>query len=88
LRDNRHPYRRALEMSCGSVDVFTIEEALRISRAAVDGQTVVIVATIQAFRVEDTTGRKVYDQNGSFQEHLQNETRKTLAWLRSVARRK
>lgn len=72
LRDSRHPYRRALEMSCGSVDVFTIEEALRLSRAAVDGQTVVIVATIQAFRVEDTTGRKVYDQNGSFQEHFQN----------------
>jgi type III restriction enzyme len=81
LRDNRHPYRRALEMSCGAVEVFTIEEALRISRAAVDGQTVVIVATIQAFRVEDTTGRKVYDQNGSFQEHLQNIPADRLADL-------
>lgn len=81
LRDNRHAYRRALEMSCGSVEVFTIEEALRLSRAAVDGQTVVIVATIQAFRVEDTTGRKVYDQNGSFQEHLQNIPADRLADL-------
>jgi len=81
LRDNRHPYRRALEMSCGSVEVFTIEEALRLSRAAVDGQTVVIVATIQAFRVEDTTGRKVYDQNGNFQEHLLNIPADRLADL-------
>jgi type III restriction enzyme len=81
LRDNRHPYRRALEMSCGAVEVVTIEEALRLSRAAVDGQTVVIVATIQAFRVEDTTGRKVYDQNGSFQEHLQNVPADRLAEL-------
>lgn len=70
LRDPRHPYRRALELSCGVVEVVTIEEALRLSRAAVDGQTVVIVSTIQAFRVEDTTGRKVYDQNGAFAEHL------------------
>lgn len=73
LRDPGHPYRRALETACGGpVEVVTIEEALRLSRATVESQTVVIVATIQAFRVEDTTGRKVYDQNGSFAEHLQN----------------
>ena len=72
LRDPRHPYRRALELACGAVEVVTIEEALRLSRAAVDGQTVVIVSTIQAFRVEDTTGRKVYEQNGAFSEHLLN----------------
>lgn len=72
LRDPRHPYRRALELACGAVEVVTIEEALRLSRATVEGQTVVIVATIQAFRAEDTTGRKVYEQNGAFGEHLLN----------------
>lgn len=72
LRDPRHPYRRALELACGAVEVVTIEEALRLSRAAIEGHTVVIVSTIQAFRVEDTTGRKVYDQNGAFAEHLLN----------------
>lgn len=72
LRDLRHPYRRALELACGAVEVVTIEEALRLSRATVDGQTVVIVSTIQAFRIEDTTGRKVYEQNGAFAEHLLN----------------
>lgn len=72
LRDPRHPYRRALELACGAVEVVTIEEALRLSRATVEGQTVVIVSTIQSFRVEDTTGRKVYDQNGAFAEHLLN----------------
>ena len=72
LRDPRHAYRRALDMACGSVDVVTIDEALRLSRASVDSQTVVIVATIQSFRVEDPTGRKVYDQNGSFPQHLLN----------------
>ena len=70
LRDPRHPYRWALESACGAVEVVTIEEALRLSRATVDGQTVVIVSTLQAFRVEDPTGRKVYEQNGAFLEHF------------------
>ena len=81
LRDARHPYRRALELACGAVEVVTIEEALRLSRATVEGRTVVIVATIQAFRVEDTTGRKVYDQNGAFAEHLLNVPAGRLAEL-------
>lgn len=72
LRDPWHDYRRALELACGPVEVVTIEEALQLSRATVEGRTVVIVATIQSFRVEDTTGRKVYAQNGTFQEHLLN----------------
>jgi type III restriction enzyme len=72
LRDVRHPYRRALEESCGSVDVLTVQEALMASRATLDGQTVVIVATLQSFRVEDTAGRKVYAQNGSLLDHFTN----------------
>jgi len=81
LRDPRHPYRRALELACGAVEVVTIEEALRLSRAAVEGQTVVIVSTIQAFRTSDPTGRKVYDQNGAFSEHLLNTPSNRLADL-------
>jgi type III restriction enzyme len=80
LRDPRHPYRRALELACGAVEVVTIEEALRLSRAKVDGQTVVIVATIQSFRVEDPTGRKVYDRGG-FSEHFLNVPTGRLADL-------
>ena len=81
LRDTRHTYRRALELACGAVEVVTIDEALQLSRATVEGQTVVIVATIQSFRVEDTTGRKVYDQNGTFSEHLLNVPADRLADL-------
>ena len=50
-----------------------------VRRAAVDGQTVVIVATIQSFRVEDTAGRRVYEQNGAFAEHLLNIPANRLA---------
>lgn len=72
LRDARHPYRRALEASCGAAEVLTIEEALRLSRATLDGATVVIVATMQAFKAEDPTQRRVYAQNSHFSEHLLN----------------
>ena len=73
LRDKRHFYRRALDAACGGpVEVMRIDEALNLSRATADGATVVIVSTIQAFRVEDPTGRKVYDQNSVFAEHLLN----------------
>jgi type III restriction enzyme len=71
LRDPRHPYRRALELECGGpVDVLTIDEALRMTRAAVEGQTVVIVSTIQCFRTSDPEGRKVYDGNNGHMTEL------------------
>lgn len=82
LRDPRHPYRRALELACGAVEVVTIDEALRLSRAAVEGQTVVIVSTIQAFRAEDQTGRKVYDgKNSHMVDHFEGKPGSLFAAL-------
>ena len=82
LRDPRHPYRRqASELACGSVEVVTIEEALHLSRATVDGQTRSHRRNDTILRVEDTTGRKVYDQNGAFAEHLQNVSADRLTEL-------
>ncbi len=78
LRDPRHPYRQALAHGsgefpgAGAVEVLTIDEALQLSRATVEGATVVIVSTIQAFKAEDTTGRKVFAQNDALAEHLLN----------------
>jgi type III restriction enzyme len=71
LRDPRHPYRRALDLECGGpVEVLTIEEALRMTRAAVEGQTVVIIATIQCFRTSDPEGRKVNDGTNGHMKDL------------------
>ena len=85
LSDLRDPYRRALEVSVGGpVEVLGIEEALRLSRPTADGETVVIVATIQGFRVEDTTGRKVYDAgNSALSEHFADLAPATAAGLES-----
>lgn len=70
LRDPAHAYRAALEAGCGPTEVLAIEDALQVPRATLESQTVVIVSTIQAFRIEDTTGRKVYAANGALMEHF------------------
>jgi len=64
LDDPRHPYHRALESNVGPVEIVAIDDAMRMSRATVAGSTIVIVATIQCFRVTDKTGRLVYTQEG------------------------
>ncbi|MEF2549064.1 DEAD/DEAH box helicase family protein [Aurantimonas sp. E1-2-R+4] len=71
LRDRTHPNRRALAERFGeNVRVMGVADALYAKRADYDGGAVVIVATIQAFRVEETEGRKVYEANGELMDHF------------------
>lgn len=70
LRNRKHPYRRAVEITVGSVDVLDLEAALFVKRAQLDGQTTIIVTTMQAFRVEDTIGRRVYRDSGDLMDHF------------------
>ena len=71
LQDRAHPNRRALADRFGeNVRVLTVADALYAKRADYDGGAVVIVATIQAFRVEETEGRKVYEANGELMDHF------------------
>ena len=72
LKDNNHPYRQAVEKSIGQVEVMDIQQALYLKKAIFLGQNVIIVSTMQAFRVEETEGRKVYVQSGELQEHFVN----------------
>ncbi|MEM9670363.1 MAG: DEAD/DEAH box helicase family protein [Pseudomonadota bacterium] len=71
LRDREHPYRAALESDFGrNLSVLTVAEALALSRPDATGGACVIVSTIQAFRIEDTTGRKVYQDAGALMDHF------------------
>ena len=71
LQDRAHPNRRALADRFGeNVRVMGVADALYAKRADYDGGAVVIVATIQAFRVEETEGRKVYEANGELMDHF------------------
>ena len=71
LRERGHPWREALDLSVGGpVAVMNLAEALSLKRPDLDGQTCVIVSTLAALRVTDTTGRRVYEQNGDLMTHF------------------
>ncbi|MGJ3230658.1 MAG: DEAD/DEAH box helicase [Oceanicaulis sp.] len=71
LRNLEHPYRAALAQDFGrNVSVLSIDEALTLSRADASGGACIIVATLQAFRVDDTAGRKVYQDAGALMDHF------------------
>lgn len=68
LRDPRHPYRLGLQEGLGSpaVQVKTIAEAQYMNRAEIEGETVVLVGTVQAWRTASKDGRKAYEDSGQF----------------------
>jgi len=74
LRNPAHPYHAALA-AAGPVVVIGVDEALSLTRATLDTATVVIVATAQAFRREDTQGLRVYRSNGALMHHFESLTR-------------
>lgn len=71
LRDRRHPYHVALR-EAGPVTVLDLDEAKSLTRATLDTSTTVIVATRQAFQVEDDECRKVYQSSGALMHHFDN----------------
>ena len=70
LKDRNHPYRMTLEETMSSVSVLSIQEALHVTRPTLATGTTVIVSTMQAFRVDETEGRKVYEQSGALMDHF------------------
>lgn len=70
LKNKSHPYRQALNTMLQSVTVLDIQEALSLRPSVCDGSTVIIVSTMQAFRVEDTEGRKVYEASSDLKNHF------------------
>ena len=71
LKDRRHPYHAALR-EAGPITVLDLEEAKSVTRATLDTSTTVIVATRQAFQVEEEECRKVYQSSGALMHHFDN----------------
>ncbi len=71
LKDRAHPYHAALR-EAGPITVLDLEEAKSVTRATLDTTTTVIVATRQAFQVEEEECRKVYQSSGALMHHFDN----------------
>ncbi len=72
LKDSKHPYHQALENTLGAISVVDLSEAQYLLPATILTETVIIVATNQAFRVEDPELRKVYEASGALSSHFQD----------------
>ncbi|MBP6507903.1 MAG: DEAD/DEAH box helicase family protein [Opitutaceae bacterium] len=70
LRNRTHHYRQALENELGAVEVLDPTEALYVTKATLDASTVVIVSTLQSFRITEKEGRKVYESSGALHHHF------------------
>lgn len=81
LRNRSHHYRQALENELGSVAVLDVAEALFTPQAIYDEQTVVIVSTLQAFKITEKEGRKVYESSGALHHHFTALSAEVLATL-------
>jgi len=72
LKDRKHFYRQELEKKLGSVEVLKLDEAKNLQPATISSNTVILISTTQAFRVEDPELRKVYEASGALMSHFDN----------------
>lgn len=71
LADPRHPYRARLDAKFGGrVRVFDIAAFETLRPADIARSACIVVSTIQAFRVADTSGRKVYAHHEELEPHF------------------
>jgi type III restriction enzyme len=80
-----HPLREALAQSCGdSVRVCDLEAAATLAPQDYDAHAVVVVATIQSFRIEDAEQRQVYAFSEAFEPHFRGLPAAALKALRDL----
>jgi len=79
LKDREHPYHAALREELNApVEVLTVDEALSANRSILASSAVVVVTTIQSYRIDLEANRKVYQDNGYLMDHFTN----LPVWLR------
>jgi type III restriction enzyme len=74
LRDKTSILCKFVSSALGELSVLDIEDALRLKPHVLNGSNVIIVATMQVFKQEDTGRLNVYKQNGSLMEHFEGVT--------------
>lgn len=86
LKHPRHPYRQALEAHFpGRVRVCDLESLVTVGPHEVGKTAVIIVATIQSFRVEKTSQRNVYAFDEALEPHFQGLSPYRAAGLETVS---
>ena len=80
-----HPFREALAQAVGEgVRVCALDEVAALSPQDFDACAVVVVATIQSFRVENTEQRNVYAFSEALEPHFRSVPAASLQVLRGL----
>lgn len=73
LQNRNHPYREVLDSKFGNnVKVLTLEEALSIQKSDLQNNLCIVVASLQAFRRNEKSWLKVFQNNGALLSHFEN----------------
>ena len=85
LQTTGHPYREALEASYGAgLQVCVLEDLAHIAPPDWGRRAVIVVATIQSFRIDDTDKRNVYSFSENFERHFKGCDEQRLGVLRDL----
>ena len=85
LQTPGHPYRAALTAAYGDgVRVCALEDVAQIAPPEWGRQAVVVVATIQSFRIDDADKRNVYSFSEAFEPHFKGVDPARLAVLQGL----
>ncbi|WGE41431.1 DEAD/DEAH box helicase [Actinobacillus equuli] len=72
LKNPQHPYRAALDKAFNrQVKVIESEEFVQITPQDLSNKAIVVVSTLQNFRVEEKDGRKIYAFNENLTAHFE-----------------
>lgn len=85
LQTPGHPYRAALVDAYGQgLRVCMLEDVAQIAPPEWGRNAVVVVASIQSFRIEDAGQRNVYSFSESFEPHFRGVDERALSHLRAL----
>ena len=86
LKTPGHPYRLALEETYGArLNVCDLSEVALVAPSDWERTAVVIVATIQSFRIAETAQRKVYAMSEAFEAHFRSLPPSSFQGLQTVS---
>ena len=69
LKDKRHFYRKILDKEFDNINVMSTKESYK-QKFDPSNELVIIIGTIQSFRINSKDGRKFYDENSNYYELL------------------
>lgn len=84
LKDRTSPINQSIRRELGEFSVLEVSEALYMQPATLETGHVIIVATMQSFKREDTSGLTAYKENGHLMPHFRGMTDKSTVGNHSL----